>query len=182
MTCSPPGFAVTARSTTCRTGPQGCRACVPLRVPVATFEPTKSQRRALRRGDEAFTIDEGPPLLEREHVDLFNRHARHVSDRADGIGVREYVEFLLESSVETVQFVYRHRGELAGIGILDLGERSASSIYFFWEPELAALSTGHLLGSPRAPLVPRTRPRPLLPRLLDRGLPRHGLQGALRTQ
>src|SRR5690349_11416678 len=38
---------------------EGCRACVPIRIPVASFSPSKSQRRAWRRNqDLKVTVDQ----------------------------------------------------------------------------------------------------------------------------
>ncbi len=122
--------------------PDGCRECIPIRIPVERFRPSKSQRRLLKRYRDAIRVDVTRPRLDPEHVALFNRHARFVSDTATQLGERQYIEFLLESGVETMQFEYSVEDELLGVGFLDLGKRSASSIYFFWEPGLKRYSPG----------------------------------------
>src|SRR4051812_45073184 len=52
----------------------GCMECVSLRVPVATFQPTKSQRRAWRKS-EHLRVKIGPPQANEQRVELF--HAWH---------------------------------------------------------------------------------------------------------
>jgi arginine-tRNA-protein transferase len=122
--------------------PLGCRECVPLRVPIETFRPSKRQRRLLRRTREALTVSVGTPCFSRDHLDLFNRHARWVSPTARALSKEEYAGFLLESSVETLQFEYSSAGRAIGVGILDVGRSSSSSVYFFWEPDAKKLSPG----------------------------------------
>src|SRR5947207_5225999 len=57
---------------------RGCRACQPIRVPVATFTPSKSQRRAWRRNADLLVSVAGagpsePPLPTQEKFDLYTR-------------------------------------------------------------------------------------------------------------
>lgn len=122
--------------------PGGCRECVPLRVPVPRFQPSRSQRKLRRKMAGVYTVEVARPDFEPGHLELFNRHARHVSAESTAITASEYREFLLQGQVETVQFTYRIGSRLAGVGFLDLGLTSASSIYFFWEPDLAEYSPG----------------------------------------
>src|SRR5436189_6157092 len=58
--------------TTCPT----CRACEPIRLDMATFCPNRTQRRVLRKGDEALRTSIGPAAVSEERVTLFNAH-RH---------------------------------------------------------------------------------------------------------
>jgi len=122
--------------------PGGCRECVPIRIPVAAFLPSRSQRRVARRNAESITIEVGAPRFRREALDLYNRHARWVDPDVDPATEEDYRRFLLDTSVPTWMFEYRSGGELAGVGLLDHGKTAASSVYFFWEPELAERSLG----------------------------------------
>lgn len=119
-----------------------CRACVPIRVPVDRFRPSRSQRRCLARARDRVRVRIAAPRFDPEHLDLYNRHARHVSAKAKPLDEAEYTEFLVESSVPTLCFEYFVDDRVVGLGFLDVGRRAASSVYFCWDPELASLGLG----------------------------------------
>ena len=114
---------------------RGCRACVPIRVPVATFEPTKSQRRCRRRNEDLI-VSASEPVATDEKYELYLRYVtvRHRRDAEEE--TREAFErFLYDSPVETVEFSYRHPdGRLLAVGLCDLSPQSLSSVYFYFDP------------------------------------------------
>src|SRR5215204_6637236 len=54
-----------------------CQMCQSLRVPVATFRPSSSQRRAWKRNLREVTVRVGAPALSRDRLDLWARFHRH---------------------------------------------------------------------------------------------------------
>jgi leucyl-tRNA---protein transferase len=56
-----------------RTECPACHACEPLRIPVHRLEPTKSQRRVLRRNDD-LRLEMRSPVASPDRVALYNRH------------------------------------------------------------------------------------------------------------
>jgi arginine-tRNA-protein transferase len=119
----------------------GCAECRQLRVPVATFRPSRSQRRCLNRNrDLAITI--GPPRLTDEKLELYSRYLR---ERHDGqmTGSREELEgFLYVSGIETLEVCYREGPRLVAVGIADAEPRCLSAVYCYYEPSLAARGLG----------------------------------------
>lgn len=118
----------------------GCRDCVSIRVPVASFQPSKSQRRCRRRNQDLLVSVE-PAIADVEAFDLYTRYLRDWhGKRAGAANVnaddRESFEsFLYDSPVQTIQMRYRDAaGKLLAVGICDLCERSLSSVYFFHDP------------------------------------------------
>jgi leucyl-tRNA---protein transferase len=111
-----------------------CAECRQLRVPVAAFRPSRSQRRCRARNrDLAVAVDE--PRLTDEKLELY---ARYLAERHDRqmTGSREELEgFLYVSGVQTVEVTYRLDGRLVGIGIADVEPRALSAVYCYFDPE-----------------------------------------------
>lgn len=122
---------------------RGCTACLPLRVPVTTFRPTKSQRKALRRNADV-TVELGPlePTEEKRRLhDAFVR--ARFADRDGGFGsLAEYAQCFGTSPVTTREMRLRLGERLVGVGIIDLLPDVVSSVYFFFDPAESRRSLG----------------------------------------
>ena len=120
-----------------------CRACVPLRIPVEAFLPSRSQRRIIRRNSD-LDIRIAPPLYDQERLDLYQRYllSQHPdspqSDDPEGLE-----NFLYTTCVDTIEVTYYHpEGHLIGVSILDLSEQALSSVYHFFDPKEHRRSIG----------------------------------------
>ena len=122
----------------------GCRSCIPLRVPVETFKPSKSQRRVLGRNKDV-AVTAGRPEATREKWEMYERYQRewHHNHSGQSEDITEFVKFLYRSPVESVEFEYRDKwGKLLGVGIGDLCPPILSSVYFYFDPQEARRSIG----------------------------------------
>ncbi len=128
-----------------RTACPTCTACQGIRIPVSRFQPSKSQRRVLKRWEGHGRIETGPVTFTPEKLALFNRHKRTRGLIAEDDGEMSplgYVSWLVQSCVLTIEMRYFYDDELVGVGVLDLGRESASSVYFYFDPDKSRLAPG----------------------------------------
>ena len=119
----------------------GCRECLPIRVPVAIFRPSKSQRRCFRRNSD-LRIEQAAPVPTGEKFELYRAYLKgwHGGELHD---YDDFVRFLYESPVNTVEFSYRDAsGRLIAIGICDVCSTSLSSVYFYFDPAQSKRALG----------------------------------------
>ena len=90
-----------------RTVCASCRKCVPIRVPVDAFKPSRSQRRALARNDDVRMIVHEPELNAEKH-DVYKRYLRAQHDKSpQGEDMESMRDFLYSSCVATVVLLPR---------------------------------------------------------------------------
>jgi arginine-tRNA-protein transferase len=123
---------------------RGCDACVPVRVPVARFQPSRTQRRIARRNADLM-VEELPARASSEQYALFRRYQR--SRHHDGgmalMGARDYRDMVEETAVETRVIEFRAPdGRLVAVSLTDRVADGLSGVYKFFDPDEAPRSPG----------------------------------------
>ena len=120
-----------------------CRACVPVRVPVAEFQASRSQRRSWSRHLQLQTAVTSLRFRV-EHYSLYLRYqaSRHAGGGMDQDSRDQYSHFLLQSRVSTRLVEFRDNGNLVMVSIVDHLSDGLSSVYTFYDPDLARASFG----------------------------------------
>lgn len=124
-----------------------CRACLPVRVPVNRFLPTRAQRRAVTAHAHLIARDH-PMKFNAEHYALYRLYQseRHKGGGMDHDSREQYSHFLLQSNVNTRLVEFRDptaANRLVMISIVDELTDGLSSVYTFFDP----LDTGASYGT-----------------------------------
>ncbi|MGC9269673.1 arginyltransferase [Acidiphilium sp.] len=123
---------------------QGCRSCIPIRIVVNDFVPSRTQRRiaAMNTDLRAFEM---PPRATSEQYLLFQRYqqARHSDGDMAAMSFYDYRAMVEDTPIETWLVEYRDGADrLVGACLTDRMRDGLSAVYSFFAPELARRSLG----------------------------------------
>lgn len=120
-----------------------CQACVPVRVPVAEFRPTRTQRRTQREYGN-LSVVRRELGYDTEHYELYLRYqrARHPGGGMDHDSREQYQHFLLHSNVATDLLEFRQHDQLKMVSLVDRLEDGMSSVYTFYDADDQGASYG----------------------------------------
>jgi leucyl-tRNA---protein transferase len=120
-----------------------CRACIPVRVLVDQFAPTRSQKRTQTK-NQHLTARVMELKFSHEHYALYRRYQanRHPGGGMDHDSREQYSHFLLQSNVHTRLVEFRDHGVLCMVAIMDQLEDGLSSVYTFYDTQHENLGLG----------------------------------------
>jgi arginine-tRNA-protein transferase len=123
-----------------------CSACQSVRVPVASFSPNRSQRRANQQNVDLKIIRK-PAAFEQEHFELYRRylHTRHSGSSMENPGPDDYMNFLSSDWSNTYFYEFRDTGKsgkLNAVAVADNLTNGLSAVYTFYDPNEAKRSLG----------------------------------------
>ena len=120
-----------------------CKACIPARIPVNAFEPTRNQTRVIKKHASTNTVCL-PAAFHPEHFDLYRRYisSRHAGGGMDNPNPQNYMDFLTSQWCDTWFIEFRVRENLIAVCVADQLPRGLSAVYTFFDPDAAPLSPG----------------------------------------
>ena len=120
-----------------------CNACIPARVPVTKFKPSRSQRRAWNRNQD-ISVTKLDHIATDEYFELYQRYieARHHDGDMFPPLRDQYESFLSNEWGVTEYYRMELGGNVAGIAVVDRLQDGLSAIYTFFEPSLEQRSLG----------------------------------------
>ncbi|MGE0383558.1 MAG: arginyltransferase [Gammaproteobacteria bacterium] len=120
-----------------------CSACIPVRVPVADFVPTRGQRRTWTRNLD-LRVQVRPPVFDPAHFDLYRRylHGRHAGGGMDNPTSDSFLEFLTATWSRTEFVEFRLDAKIVAVAVVDRLPNALSAVYTFFDPSLHARSLG----------------------------------------
>lgn len=122
----------------------GCDACVPVRIPVGRFFPSRNERKVLRRNDD-LSFDEAPAVPTAEHWELFRRYlaARHGDGGMAAMTRVDFESMVGDWSAASVLMEGRDQaGRLLAVSLTDRLSSGYSGVYKFFEPDEPRRSLG----------------------------------------
>jgi arginine-tRNA-protein transferase len=121
-----------------------CDACKSCRVIVSDYQPSRSQRRIVRKNQDLIR-SVIPPVSDQEHYALISKYlcARHSSGGMEGMDENDFAELIEETSVATELVDYRDcDGKLLASVLIDQLGDGPSMVYSFFNPDFAKRSLG----------------------------------------
>lgn len=122
-----------------------CSACVPTRVPVAGYHPSKSERRAMR-ANASYRVEVARPRVDAARLDLHARwHRFRESCRGwspTDIDPRHYAISFAFPHPSVIEISTWDGERLVSVAITDETPSAWSAVYFFYDPDLAQRSPG----------------------------------------
>ena len=124
-----------------------CSACLLARIRVADFEPSRSQRRALRR-NRPIQRDATSPWATEEQYALFRAYLdhRHADGGMADMDIFEFAAMIEETPIRSRVVEYSELSEtgrdLRAVCLTDVLDDGLSMVYSFYDPELASSSMG----------------------------------------
>jgi arginyl-tRNA--protein-N-Asp/Glu arginylyltransferase len=141
-----------------------CRACQSIRVPVATFRPDRSQKRAWA-ANRGVTLTVAEPAVTAEKVALYDAfHAYQSTGKGwpahDPESPESYAESFVSNPVAVEEWQYRIGTELVGVGYVDRTQGGLSAVYFVYSPahrhrSLGTFNVLSVLAAARAAGLPQ---------------------------
>ncbi len=121
-----------------------CTACVPVRIVVDDFTPTRSQRRVSRLNDDLVVTD-APTVATSEQFRLFSRYqaSRHGDSDMARMSMTDFAAMIDEGRADTILREARdHAGRLIACILIDRLGDGYSAVYSFYDAALDRRSLG----------------------------------------
>ena len=141
-----------------------CAACLSARIRVADFEPSRSQRRTLRRNANLRRAATSPWATEDQYA-LFRRYldSRHSDGGMADMDIFEFAAMIEETPVKSRVIEYSApsgepggRRRLTAVCLTDVLDDGLSMVYSFYDPDRAGDSPGTYIILDHVDLARRT--------------------------
>jgi arginine-tRNA-protein transferase len=122
----------------------GCRACVPVRIPVDRFAPNRTQRR-IAKANADLSATPCPPRDTVEQYELFRRYQRNRHEDSDmaRMSQGDFSAMVEEGAAAAGLHEFRTPdGRLVGVILADRLSDGFSAVYSFFDPEDGQRSMG----------------------------------------
>ncbi len=118
-----------------------CQECLPIRLVVSKYLPSKSQKKILNKNSD-IQVYYSPLIYRKEHFALYMKHskARFTNKHVDN--EEDYRQTFYQYTGTQLVSEFYLDGKLIAFGILEKGLNSLSSVYFVFDPEIEKRNLG----------------------------------------
>jgi arginine-tRNA-protein transferase len=117
---------------------------LPLRIHLDRFTPSRSQKRVLKKNQDARIVI-GPSSLDETKEALFYKHRRRFTENVPS-SLQDFLSPVPASvPCANVELCVYIAGRLVGVTFLDLGENATSAVYAIFDPAQTKRSVGILM-------------------------------------
>ncbi|TWH76821.1 arginine-tRNA-protein transferase [Azomonas agilis] len=122
---------------------EGCTACIPARIPVNDFSPTKQQKRILKRNAD-LTVSPALPRFTDEYYALYRSYieARHADGDMYPPSPEQFESFLASDWPFSRFYEFRAQNQLVAVAVTDILPCGLSAVYTFYDPNEERRSLG----------------------------------------
>lgn len=125
-----------------------CNECQSIKIDVAHFTFSSSQRRVLRKAKMIKSYIQ-KPTLSRAHLELFDKYHLFMQTKKGWEHTPKNAQSYYSSFVDGheafgYEVLYFLEDRLIGVDLIDILEDGISSIYFYYDPDFTAYSLGRL--------------------------------------
>ncbi len=120
-----------------------CQDCIPARIPVGLFTPTRQQRKIFRRNAD-LQVSATRPQVSDEYFELYARYieCRHANGDMYPPDRSQLASFLARDLPFCTFFEFRLDGRLLAVAVTDILPNGLSAIYTFFDPDEERRSLG----------------------------------------
>lgn len=121
---------------------RSCDACVPVRVLVEQFQPSRSQKRVIAKNrDVTWSVSE---QVKPEYFEMYHRYiaSRHQDGSMYPPSDEQFEQFLITHKYPAFYLEGRIGDHLIAVAVTDILDNSLSATYTFFEPTMASRSLG----------------------------------------
>ena len=122
-----------------------CNACVSMRIDVARFTPSRSQKRVWKQKGIRHFVRK--PVVTYEHLKLYEKYHRHMQQKRGwdyySVDASSYYDLYVRGyGTFGTEVDYYYEGNLIGVDLIDYLDDGISANYFYYDPDYARLSPG----------------------------------------
>lgn len=119
-----------------------CNACQSIRIPVAQFTRSKSQKRILNKNQDISVVYSN--VDKPEYFLIYQQYinTRHTDGSMYPASIQQYQSFVLTEWMNSEFIEFYHQNDLIGVAVTDVLPNALSALYTFFKPEWQNRSLG----------------------------------------
>lgn len=120
-----------------------CSSCIPCRIDIQSFKPSRGQRRCLKKNNQVSMIKVAAEF-KTEYYELYKKYLnqRHTGGDMSDPSEDDFKNFLICNWSHTHFLEFRENNQLLAIAVIDEIRNGYSAVYTFFDPDYSSRSLG----------------------------------------